>query len=288
MEKGPGVSVDSSETPDCFSHCQQLLRDGNRQAWLASLFCPADKRPYVQALYAFDHEIARIPSIVSEPALGEIRLQWWREVLEGERVSEAAANPVSAALMQTIVINKLPAVSLVHVINARVFDLYNDPMPTLSDLEGYCGEIGSTFFRLAAIILCDGENPGGADACGHAGVAFKLTQLLQALPKHAARGQCYVPKDVLARHGALPQAVAAGVVSDPLCNAVAEVRAITRSHLSAARAAMHALDKRAWPALVLLSQVEPLLRRMERGRHDPFADQIVLPQWRSQWAMWRW
>ena len=282
------VSDASSGTADSFSYCEQMLREHHRVIWLSSLFCPADKRRYLQALYAFDREIARIPSIVSEPSLGEIRLQWWREVVQGERRQEAAANPVSAALMETVASNKLPTASLSNYLEARRFDLYNDPMPSIGDLEGYCGETSSALFRLASLILCDGADPSGADACGHGGVAFKLTQILQALPAHAARGRCYLPKDVLARHGALPEAVAAGVVTEPLRKALAELRKTVRTHLTAARSATQTLDQRARPALVLLSQVEPLLKRMERKGYEPFADHIALPQWRSQWAMWRW
>ena len=59
-----------------------------------------------------------------------------------------------------------------------VFDLYDDTMPTLNDLEGYCGETSSSLIRLGAMILADGSDPGAADAAGHAGVAYALTGLL--------------------------------------------------------------------------------------------------------------
>lgn len=277
----------SGSAMDDFGYCETLLRGNDREAWFACMFAAREQRPYLHALHAFTHEVDKISAIVSEAAMGEIRLQWWREVLQGERAGEAAANPVARALTQTIAACRLPIPALTALLEARRFDLYNDPMPTLNDLEGYCGETQSVLFRLATIILRRGGEAGGAGASGHAGVALGITRLLCSLPRHAACGRCYIPADVLARHGALPQAVAAGVVSDPLLAALSQMRRIAREHLASARETMAGLDERARAAFVPLAVVGPLLARMEARNYDPFGDAIALPQWRMQWAMWR-
>ena len=62
-----------------------LVREGDRDRYLAMLFAPADTRPHLFALYAFNLEIALVRERITEPAAGEIRFQWWREVLEGPR-----------------------------------------------------------------------------------------------------------------------------------------------------------------------------------------------------------
>ena len=56
----------------------------------------------LHALYAFNVEVARVREVAREPLPGEIRLQWWSEVLRGERVEEASANPVASALLTVI------------------------------------------------------------------------------------------------------------------------------------------------------------------------------------------
>ncbi len=282
------ASSDSPTVNGAYSYCENLLRDRDRLRWLACLFAPARARRHLHALLAFNHEIGRVRAIVSEPSLGEIRLQWWREAIGGERPGEARANPLSAALLATIRDNALPPSAFDRYIEARRFDLYNDPMPSLGDLEGYCGETQSAMLRLASIILCGGSEPGGADACGHGGVALQLTKTMQDLPVHATRGQCFLPKDLLTRHGALAEAVGAGVNSPSLLGALGELRALARNHLRMARDAMAQLDERAHPALVQLAVVEPLLKRMDRRGYDPFTHEIELSQWRAQWAMWRW
>jgi phytoene synthase len=81
-----------------YRHCEALVRAADKDRFLATLFAPGRKRGPLFALYAFNIEIAGVRDRVREPMAGEIRLQWWRDVLDGERGGEAAANPVAAAL----------------------------------------------------------------------------------------------------------------------------------------------------------------------------------------------
>src|SRR4029077_17613239 len=127
-------------------HCEALVRAADKDRYLAALFAPADKRGPLFALYGFNHEIANIRERAREPMPGEIRLQWWRDVLNGERAGEAAANPVAAALRDTIARFNLPAAPLLNLIEVHAFDLYDDPMPTLAALEGYAGKTETALF----------------------------------------------------------------------------------------------------------------------------------------------
>ena len=69
---------------ESFAYCADRVRDADRDRYLAALFAPADKRGALFALYAFDVEIlCRCVSLRAELMPGEIRLQWWREVLLG-------------------------------------------------------------------------------------------------------------------------------------------------------------------------------------------------------------
>src|SRR5690242_9720539 len=79
-------------------HCESMVREADKDRFLATLFAPAEHRPALYALYAFNIEINRIRDLAREPMPGEIRLQWWREVVEGGRTEEAQAHPVAAAL----------------------------------------------------------------------------------------------------------------------------------------------------------------------------------------------
>lgn len=255
--------------------------------YLTTLFAPADKRHHLLALYAFSADVARVRSVIHEALPGEIRFQWWREVLNGERDAEAADNPVAQALLATIAACRLPRKPLLDLIEARTFDLYDDPMPTWLDLEGYCGETSSALMRLAMLVLSDGEDPGGADAAGHAGVAYALTGLLRAFPWTSRRNQVFVPVEALAAHGVDPQSIRQGQDSPALRAALAEVRARARHHLEQTRRAVADLPPALAPALLPVALVRPYLEALERAGANPFTNDGDISRLRKLWVLWR-
>jgi phytoene synthase len=278
----------SEAEPDrMFSDVEHVVRAQDRDRWLASLFVPADMRPHVLAVLAFSTEIARVREVVHEPMPGEIRFQWWRDVLTDIRPGEGASHPVARAVLASIAACKLPLKPFLDLIDARTFDLYDDPMPRLSELEGYCGETASALFQLVALILAGGRDPESHDSAGHAGVAYAVTGLLRALPIHARRGQCYLPADVLARHGSRRDEVVTGQATPGLRAALAEMREIARRHLDEAEAAVPDLAPSIRPAFLPLALVRPYLDALARVERAPFGHIVELPQWRRQWTLWR-
>jgi phytoene synthase len=270
-----------------YSHCETLVREGDPDRFWANLFAPADKRPHLLALYAFNFEIARIRDSVREALIGEMRLQWWRDALQGEARGDVRGNPVAAALDETVVKFRLPRQALVNLIDARVFDLYDDTLPTLNDLEGYCGETSSSLIRLGTMVLADGNDPGAADAAGHAGVAYALTGLLRAFPWHARRGQIYVPDEILSRHGVVREDIASGRGGPGIGAALSDLRAVARRHVAQTRILQGSIVSEAMPAFRPLALVEPYLKRMERRDYDPLQMVVDIPQWRKLIALWR-
>lgn len=277
-------SVDSAQT---YAHCEALTRDHDRDRWLAGLFAPAGARPHLYALTAFSYEVARLRDIIREPLAGEMRLAWWREALAGERGGEVEGNPVAAALSDTIARFSLPRQAFENLLNARTFDLYDDPMPNLTDFEGYCGETCSALFQLGALVLAQGRDLGAANAAGHAGVAYATVGLLRALPLTSARGQAFLPVDILARHGTSREDIVARRDSAGLRDALAELRALARRHLGEARAHLRTAPVEIAAAFLPLAVLPLYLARMERARYSPFETIVDAPQWRRQWALWR-
>lgn len=270
-----------------FDHARELVRTRDRDRYLAGLFAEAEHRDGLWALFAFSSEIARVRDLVRDPLPGEIRLQWWRDFLEGQGHGETAANPVAAVLSQTIERYSLPVSALQAMIDARVFDLYDDPMPSLNDLEGYSGETSSLVMQLAMQILAGGEVPGSADAAGHAGVAHAMTGILLNLPRHASRGQMFLPADLLDRHGVECEAVFGGERTPEIDAAIAEYRGHIRHHLAKAEKTFESLDHRLKPAVLPVALVAPLLRQYETGKADPLHSPAVLSPLRRQWILWR-
>jgi phytoene synthase len=268
--------------PSPFDHCAALVRELDRDRYLATLYAPADRRPALCALYAFNAEIARVREAAREPMPGEIRLQWWREVLQGERVGEARAHPVAAALTETLLRHKLAREPLIELIDAHAFDLYDEPMTSLGDLTRYAVSSEGAVFGFACRILGADEKAVGS-AVMNAAAACGIVQALASLARHAARRQLYVPLLLLSQHGVERESVFARENTESLNAALATLRARARWHLDLA--AGQPLPSQALPALLPLALSGPTLARMERTA-DPFAFE-GLPAWRRQWLLWR-
>lgn len=267
-------------------YCAALVRDLDRDRYIADLFAPADKRGALFALHAFNAEIARVREAITNPMAGEVRLQWWSEALIGGARGDVRANPVAAMLLDAIETYRLPRETFFALLDARIFDLYDDPMPTVNDLEGYAGETSSALIRLATLILSEGAGRASAEAAGHAGVAYAVTGLLRAFPIHARRGQCYLPLDLLKARGLTREDAVSGRASAELRAALGDMRALARRHYHAAIAALAGADIAELPAFLPLVLVPGDLARMERP-HDPFAAVPTASTLSRLWRLWR-
>ena len=268
---------------DAFAYCAELVRTADRDRFLSALFAPAEHRAALHALYAFNVEVARVREVAREPLPGEIRLQWWSEVLRGERAEEARANPVASALLTVIERYRLASAKLTALIDARCFDLYDDPMARLTDLEAYASKTSSALIALAAQLLAS-ENEVTETVANPAGIAYAIAGLVRAFPLHAARRQLYVPLELLERHGVEPQDIFAGKSSKNLRAVFADLQDVVRRHLLAAHQQIAALPDAALPAFLPVALVRPSLDRL--ARRDPFAPAELSP-WRRQWLIWR-
>src|SRR5512138_2071878 len=184
-----------------WEHCEALVRASDKDRYLTALFLPAAIRPHAFALFAFNLEVSAIRERAREPLAGEVRLQWWRDMLADRAAGGVAGHPVAAALAATIERYRLPLSAFERLIEAREFDLYDDPMPSTAALYAYLRLTTSVLFELVGE-MTGGEGAALTSAAGHAGIAYGITGLLRALPLHASRGQIYLPADLLARHRA--------------------------------------------------------------------------------------
>lgn len=276
-----------SRLADAYAHCAALVRAADRDAYLAGLFAPAAARPHLHALHAFAGEIARVRFAVREPLAGEIRLQWWRDLLAGEGRGEVAAHPVAAALLDTIARCALPPAPLTALIDARACDLYDDAMASVADLDAYAQHVCGALFALSAHIL------GGSDgaraslpAAAPAGIASLVTQRLAAFPRDLAQRQFHVPLDLLARHGATRGDAEAGANTAALRAALADLRGHARAAFAAFAAAAPSVPGPCAPAFLPVTVVRVVLHRLDAAAGDPFA-QVAVPAWRRQLALWR-
>jgi phytoene synthase len=270
---------------DAYAHCETIVRAADKDRYLAGLFAPAAARRHLYALYAFASEIARVREAAREPLPGEIRLQWWCDALAGEACGEVSANPVAAALLDTIAQCALPKEPLIALIEAHGFDLYDDAMPSLVELDAYAERTAGALFGLGARILgCDGADARAAAV--PAGIAYRVAQALRTFPRDAARRQIFVPLDLLHQHGVSREEIEARQNSAGLRASLAALRDHARAAFDQFRTAARTVPEACAPAFLVVAVAPPLLARLAAAAADPFAP-VEVPQWRRQWALWR-
>lgn len=280
--------VGTADLAAAYAHADAAVRRHDPDRWLAGLWAPADRRRHLYALYAFSGEIARIRDVVSDPLPGEVRARWWAEVVDGSRGGEGAGHPVAAALLDTIRRFDLPKEPLERLIEARIFDLYDDPMPSLADLDAYCDDTVGTLLGLGCRLLGgDCDDAGTVAAIRAAGRAFGVTGLMRALPFHASRGQVFLPGDLLAAHGATTDDLLCGRTTPALLASLAALRAHARDALAETRRTIGRVPISAAPAFLAVTLVEPVLDLMDRPGWDPFRHSAEPAPWRRHWRLWR-
>lgn len=267
------------------AYCADLVREHDFARYASSLFVSADQRRTLLALYAFNIEISRVRDQVSQPLPGEIRLQWWTDVLAGTARGGVEGSPVATELMLAVRNFNLPIQPLLRLIKEHEFDLYDDPMPTMAALEGYIGETSSALFALAARVSAPPVQQVDHLA-RHAGLAQGLTAVIAGLPRDASRRQLFLPLQVLQHHGSGIEEVFSGKETPKMRAAINQLLGEARQHLSTAFSLLAEAPPDARPAFLPLALVRRDIARLSRADNDPFVP--LLPSRLSTlWTLWR-
>lgn len=271
--------------PDTVTFCADLVRSHDFPRYAATLFAPAAERRALLALYAFNVEIVRVRDQVSQPLPGEVRLQWWTDMLSGQVHGSAEGNPVAAELLRAIRDFDLPVEPLSLLADEHQFDLYNDPMPTLTALEGYLAATCSALFDLAARIVAPPSEAAGHLA-RHAGLAQGIVQVIANLPRDAAHRQLFLPQQVMASHGCQMEDLFAGKETPALRAVLDQLAGEAQRHLGAALSLLAEAPPPARSAFLSLSLVRADLKRLSQPGRNPFAPQPI-SRLRTLWTLWR-
>jgi 15-cis-phytoene synthase len=277
--------MSGAPSADAAAFCAELVRNHDFARYASTLFVPAEQRRALLALYAFNVEIVRVRDQVTQPLPGEIRLQWWTDMLAGHVHGSAEGNPVAAELLMATHDHNLPVEPLSRLVEEHQFDLYNDPMPTMAALEGYLSETCSALFALAAQI---GAQPSAAidHLARHAGLAQGIVQVIASLPRDAARRQLFVPQQLLERHGSTVEEVFAGKETPGLRAVLDQLAGEARQHLTTAFSLLAEVPSSARPMFLPLVLARRNLSRLSRADRSLFLSQPT-SRLRTLWTLWR-
>jgi phytoene synthase len=270
---------------DAAAICADLVRSHDFVRYASTLFVVPERRRALFALYAFNVEIVRVRDQISQPLPGEVRLQWWSDMLAGRGHGGVEGNPVASELLLAIRHFRLPVERLSRMIDEHEFDLYNDPMPTMAALEGYVTETSSALFAMAGRIA--GSRFDEIDRLArHAGLAQGFAQVIASLPRDASRRQLFLPLQLLDAHGGGLADVYAGRQTPTNRAAIDQLLGEARQHLDLALALLANAATEVRMVFLPLALVRRDLVRMSRADSDPFVPRVN-SRLSTLWTLWR-
>ncbi|HEX9534318.1 MAG TPA: squalene/phytoene synthase family protein [Stellaceae bacterium] len=253
-----------SAEADRLSPVAALVRRHDRDRYQTVLFAPATCREALFALYAFNYEIARVRESVTQPMLGQIRLQWWRENIAAAFAGDAIRHhPVVEPLGAAIREFGLTRDHFDRLIDARETDLADEPPASLAALEDYAESTSARLVHLALEVL-GVHNSAAGEAGHHIGIAYAIAGLLRLLPFRTRR---IIPADI------------------PMQEAVTELSAAASRHLDAARAHRNTIPRSALPALLPAIIAQRSLTRLKRAGYNPFDPVLATPDPLQSWRL---
>jgi phytoene synthase len=254
----------------------EQVRRFDHDRYLCTLFLPEAARADVLALYAFNVEVARIRESVREPMMGQIRLQWWREIIENAPRGDLRNHPVALALASAIRGRSLPLEPFERLLVARERDLGDEAPANLAELEAYAEATSSTLIDLVLAVL--GQRGEAAREAGrHVGIAWALAGLLRAVPFHAARRQVFLPHDLTSEAGLDIDSMIEGRPGEALASVARRIAEAARAHLRAARERHRDVPRPAVPALLPAVLAGRHLDRLARSGFSLFDGRLQQP-----------
>ncbi len=270
-------------TIDHFQYCLDQLRRFDHDRYLAVLLTPRNVRAPLCALYAFEAEMARIPHSVSEPMLGEIRYQWWRETLEKMKPEEEPPHEIAGAIYEAFTMYEIDPRALIPLIDRHALELTDDAFATLDDLVEHVRRVATLGVELAfRLVGQKNEYETSKDGIGKLITAYGIISHVRRLPVDASQLRLGLPLDLMGKHDIDPHDVFGAVIRPGFLAALGEMLAQARQlyeegHEAARRMSPDLL------AILLPSSLTPLyVNRLQHPDFDLFRHSSEIPAFRRQ------
>lgn len=224
---------------------QARLKDADPDRVRAAMFADVETRARLMLLYAFHLELAKVPELVSEPMIGQIRYQWWRDAIGEIYETDSVRKHEITTPLRTLLLNyDIPRFWVDQLIDGRERDIDPRPFVSLTAAQDYCASTSGALMKIA-VKLC-GSNPDeGVEA---AGIAWGMTGL--------ARAYCYYHDTMLSE-----------ISFSRLCEVAKAKHALSQEPL-------HRMKSEAFPAVAYAALIPPYLKKVTKKDHDPKTEQV--------------
>ncbi|GIX11941.1 squalene/phytoene synthase family protein [Elioraea sp.] len=268
------------------SPCGAIVRRDDPDRFLCALFAPEAAREALFTLYAFNAALAGVRDAVTEPTLGLIRLQWWRETVAEASHGRFRRHEVADPLGRLIAQKGFDPALFDAVITAREAEFAEEGIPDPPALEAYAAGTAGGLMRLALAVL-GAETPAALSAARYAGTVYGLAGILRAAPVAAARGRTLLPRALLRREGTRLADLARRPAGEGVRRVVRAIVELADSHAATLRGLLPEVPRAALPALLPAALGVRTLGRLRGAGFDPGDARVAGPRLGAQWAVAR-
>lgn len=251
------------------TYCAKQTKSHDYDRFLVTLFAPTSVREDLFTLYAFNHEVAKIREVVSEPMLGEIRLQWWREAIDGIESGSPRNHEIVLPLNETYNRHSLTKDMFYKVIDARTADIYDDNPATITDFEKYLGDTSGNLMRIAAWML--GERDEHVLSVTYdLGLVWGLIGTLRTIRYHISLNKLSLPQDLLHEYGVSKHQLFSMEESDGLRAMVGALCQNAEVYLKQIASEKKHLTKEVRSIFLLTALSKSYLNMFKKAGYNPF------------------
>ena len=220
----------------------EALRKADPDRFRAALLSDSQGRNDLLILYAFHYELSKVPDVTSEPMLGQIRYEWWREAIDEIYTGrEVRRHEISTPLAEMLRRTEVPRFWVDRLIDGRARDLDPQAFVDMDDARDYARQTSGQLMQIAVKAL--GGTP--SDLVSKAGEAWGLTGLARA-------------------YGYYYDRALQNLSFESLIGAARKTYGESR-HLS---------ESKVFPALGYVVLIPGFLNRMTRKSFDPLTDKV--------------
>lgn len=173
------------QTDERSTYLADEARKCDPDRYLCALLSPTERRDALLGLILFNHELARIPEIVTQPMAGMIRYQWWRDAIDEITAGKPPReHPVVRQLASGIGRGWIDAAALQQMIDAREPALAEAMGGDPAELERFVAATSGSL-QDATYAALGGLEPAEAAAAREIGTAFGLIGIVRAVAHEA-------------------------------------------------------------------------------------------------------
>ena len=260
-----------------YEACRRLNASHGKTYYLATLLLPAEKRPYVHALYGFARYADEIVDDLGSTLTDAEKADWlvgWGEQFVRDVEAGGSDHPISRAVVDTVRRWDVPMAYVEAFLASMRMDLTVTSYETYDDLMTYvygsAAVIGLEMVPvLEPLVPREIADPYAQDL----GIAFQLSNFLRDVGEDLRRGRVYLPMEDLRAFGVTREHLAHGVVDGPVRRLLAFEVARTRELYRSAALGVRLLHPTSRPCIeTALALYGGILDEIER------ADYAVLGQ----------